>query len=56
MTPADPSSRDDATLADILRAAQLAREFVAGLDHDAFLDDVKRRLPYFTSSWSLARR
>src|SRR6266536_324077 len=38
---ADPGSRDQATLADMLRAAGLARQFVSGLDHDGFLDDLK---------------
>lgn len=33
--------RDDATLLDIAKAAQLARSFVAGLDKDGFLKDAK---------------
>jgi uncharacterized protein with HEPN domain len=33
--------RDDATLLDLSRAGQLAREFVAGMDKHAFLQDVK---------------
>jgi uncharacterized protein with HEPN domain len=37
----DPAIRDQATLADILRACDLARQFVDGLDLEAFLTDEK---------------
>jgi uncharacterized protein with HEPN domain len=33
--------RDQASLADILRACQLAIQFVGGLDRDSFLNDLK---------------
>lgn len=41
MTAPDPATRDQATLVDILRACNLARQFVAGLDREAFLQDEK---------------
>jgi uncharacterized protein with HEPN domain len=34
-------SRDEATLLDIARAAQLVLHFAAGMDQDAFLKDLK---------------
>jgi uncharacterized protein with HEPN domain len=37
----DRAARDEATLADILRACRLAAQFVDGLDRDGFLDDLK---------------
>jgi uncharacterized protein with HEPN domain len=37
----DRQDRDQATLADIARACRLTVEFIAGLDRDAFLDDLK---------------
>ena len=41
MGPPEPASRDQATLADILQACNLAQQFVVGLDRDAFLVDQK---------------
>jgi uncharacterized protein with HEPN domain len=37
----DPAIRDQATLADIVRACGLARQFINGLDLEAFLTDEK---------------
>jgi uncharacterized protein with HEPN domain len=37
----DRSARDQATLADIVRACRLAAQFIDGLDRDGFLDDLK---------------
>jgi uncharacterized protein with HEPN domain len=37
----DPAARDQATLADILRACTLAQQFVIGLDFEAFVTDDK---------------
>ncbi len=36
-------SRDEANLLDIVAAARLCREFVQGMDREAFLEDVKTR-------------
>ena len=41
MTAPDPAPRDRATVADILRACNLARQFIGGLDREAFLQDEK---------------
>lgn len=41
MASADLPDRDQTTLADIVRAAQLASEFIEGLDREGFLDDRK---------------
>jgi uncharacterized protein with HEPN domain len=41
VTAPDAVARDQATLADILRACNLAQQFVVGLDFDAFLIDQK---------------
>lgn len=41
MSNPDRSSRDQATLADIVRACQLAAEFIEGLNRDLFLGDLK---------------
>lgn len=41
MAPSDRPGRDQTTLADIVRAAQLAGEFIEGLDRESFLSDRK---------------
>lgn len=41
MSAPDRSTRDQATLADIVRACRLAAEFIGELNRDLFLDDLK---------------
>ena len=41
VTAPDPATRDQATIIDILRACNLARQFVDDLDHAAFATDEK---------------
>ena len=41
MSAPDRHPRDQATIADILRACRLAVQFVGGLDGESFLEDLK---------------